>query len=459
VRRVEAKPFADYFRSGLNVKEAPEGPFFFVARHLFNPVALLTLFAALLILSGFFSRTSRVVGASLLTFAAVSYLATRASAGAVFIRRRVVKRDLQEGDEVEVVFEIMNGSDFRVPSGWRLEDSFGASLDAFVELNEKREIPPRSRVVVSYRRKCDAGMGTHELGPMRVRVTDALGLFEFRVHEDEVQELHVHPKVQALPLLPVSGSVDSLAYGAYEVASRGLSVNFSGVRPYVPGDSVRHVAWRPSAKRNEGLLVKEFEKVVNCDVTVMLNLDPWVHLGHKSISTWETAKDIALSIVSQQLELGNSVELFSNALLIPAARGEEHFHFISRQVMNLHPGAVTKERPEFLNMVAPQAERIRSGGALFYLSAFDRAELELIRRDLAVLFERGVQVFCVLIDPSSLLHSLGQEVATPWIAKNKSAAELGAARAELELMGIRVYVVREPRRFERAFFERAKGGS
>lgn len=90
-------------------------------------------------------------------------------------------------------------------------------------------------------------------------------------------------------------------------------------------------------------MVKEFERSVNSEVTVILDLNPEVHLGIKSQSTWEYGRDAALGIMSRQLEMNNSVRLVSNHFFSELGRGEDHFHYLCREVLKWSPEHLTED--------------------------------------------------------------------------------------------------------------------
>lgn len=448
MRRVEQKPLREYFSSGLkHEEEFRSGPFLLVRRHLFNPFALLVITCVILLVASFFGRPPRILLSAILLYTGFLYYSLRACAEGVFLRRKCKSLHLTERQEAEIVIEIMNASRFSLQSGFAVQDDFGASLDHEVDMLEYKILPPQSRLFLKYKRTCDAGMGAHTVGPLKIKISDSLGIFEFRVIEDKLEHIEVYPHVTAIPPLPVRGSDNSNDYGSYEVATRGLSVNFSGVRPFHQGDSLRHIAWKLSAK-NQDLMVKEFEKVVNCDVSVILNLDPLIHVGFKSDSTWEHARDCALSVMSQQIDLGNTVQFFTNSFFTPGARGDDHFKYLCRKIMNLDPQTVPA--PEILsgrretgppNLVKKFKEWIPSGSTVFYISVFDRIEFANVFPELAALRARHIQVFCIYVDASSLFGALSVDplYAAAFLAKGSS--DLTEAMTILKLAGIYPYVI------------------
>lgn len=413
-------------------------------RHLGNPLVFVCALLVCLALTSPFSRVSRVFLATLVTTSFYLYYRTRSIAEGLYVRR-IIKRDsFTELEDVDVQIELKNASYFTLPAGLFIEDHFEPSHDSHVRLLEERSLPANARIFTSYRRRCDAGMGRHQIGPLTVRVTDLFNLFEFRVIEDELTVVHVHPKIVTITPVALSGTPDSSSYGLYEVASRGTSVNFAGVRPFVNGDSLRQIAWRVSAKRGGELMVKEFEKITNCDVTVILNLDPHLHVGYKSNSTWEAAKDIALSLLSQQIELGNSIQVCSNHLYIEPARGREHFQYLCRQMMDILPSA-DDLNSKIDNVIARYRHMIAPGSALFYISVYDDSEITIALPGLRLLATNGVRVSCIYLDAAAFFQGL-KGVAPDFLLllKTKNPAHLRERAIELENFGIPTFIVRGP---------------
>lgn len=94
--------------------------------------------------------------------------------------------------------------------------------------------------------------GERELGPATVTATDVFGLMETSIHLRKTGSVLVYPQVHFLR----SWSRESLRrlreYGRSEQREQ-----FEELREYHPGDPLRDIHWRTTAKRDE-LVVKEF---------------------------------------------------------------------------------------------------------------------------------------------------------------------------------------------------------
>lgn len=76
----------------------------------------------------------------------------------------------------------------------------------------------------------------------------------------QIQRLH----------LQLNRKVDSPFAGEYRSAFRGLGMEFEEVRPYVPGDDVRHIDWNVTARTGEPF-VKQYRE--ERELTLLLVLD------------------------------------------------------------------------------------------------------------------------------------------------------------------------------------------
>lgn len=116
--------------------------------------------------------------------------------------------------------------------------------------------------------------------------TDALGLIPMsRAYKTEPSEITVLP----IPI-PVSVEIATAAgWGSAEAEfgrSRGAGIEPRGVREYVPGDSLRYIHWRSTARTGQ-LLVKEFETGSYSAIAFVMQLSKGSDVGEGAHSTLE----------------------------------------------------------------------------------------------------------------------------------------------------------------------------
>lgn len=105
------------------------------------------------------------------------------------------------------------------------------------------------------------------VGPLSALRGDPLGLFE-RVHTwTDPIDLYVHPRT-----IPLDGATAGYMRDIEGLPTRDLSsddVSFHAMREYVPGDDMRHIHWRSTA-RTGTVMVRQFEETRRSHTVVAL---------------------------------------------------------------------------------------------------------------------------------------------------------------------------------------------
>jgi len=111
--------------------------------------------------------------------------------------------------------------------------------------------------------------GAFGVGRLYLRTHDAFDLFRHEPVLDRRMPLKVYPREEAVRTLlrPVETQVFS---GNHVARRKAEGIEFADLRPFVPGDRVRHVNWRASARRGE-LWVNEHHPERNTDVVIFLD--------------------------------------------------------------------------------------------------------------------------------------------------------------------------------------------
>jgi uncharacterized protein (DUF58 family) len=111
--------------------------------------------------------------------------------------------------------------------------------------------------------------GGHVLGPAYLRAFDPLGLLAWESTIETRQELRVYPREDALRRV-LSPREPQLGSGNEVSRRKGEGIEFADIRRWTPGDPVRRVNWRASARRNE-LWVNESHPERNTDVILFVD--------------------------------------------------------------------------------------------------------------------------------------------------------------------------------------------
>jgi len=173
------------------------------------------------------------------------------------------------GEPVELRMALWNRS--RLPVAWAgSRDTLGEGLSADdPQLAIAGPMRPYERVTRRIR-LTPTRRGVHEVGPTRLTVPELFGTHML----NETTEL-APARVVVRPLMaPVVGQTPALGPLAQARARRSLFTDptlFAGIRPYEPGDPLRAVHWRASARAGR-LQTKRFEPALSRQQMIVLDV-------------------------------------------------------------------------------------------------------------------------------------------------------------------------------------------
>ena len=149
--------------------------------------------------------------------------------------------------------------------------------------------------------------GAFAVGPVVLRGRDALSLHSWEAQVGQAQPLRVYPSVETLrALLP---PLETQVFVGNQVSrATGDGIEFADVRQWAPGDRMRRVNWRASARRGE-LWVNEQHPERNTDVILFLDTFAEVRTGVRG--THDLAVRAATSLAHRYLQRKDRVGLVS----------------------------------------------------------------------------------------------------------------------------------------------------
>lgn len=164
------------------------------------------------------------------------------------------------GDEVEVALGA-SGDGWGRPAQFLADYVRGPSGVSFVEVPVRLWASPS----ISGYRVTAQRRGVLDFGPVESRRRDPLGLVTARRASGSPERVWVHPRWETLPAMPVGRADDP--QGILDGGGTG-SVSFHALREYVPGDDVRHIHWRSTARHGR-LIVREHVDTSHARITVV----------------------------------------------------------------------------------------------------------------------------------------------------------------------------------------------
>jgi uncharacterized protein (DUF58 family) len=158
--------------------------------------------------------------------------------------------------------------------------------------------------------------GVLPIGPVSVVRGDPIGLFE-RVHrKDEPVDLYVHPKTIAFDGQTLGFMRDLEGLPASDLSPDDVS--FHALREYQPGDDLRHVHWRSTARTGD-LMVRQYEETRRSHFVIALSTVPG---DFRTPQEFELAISVAGSLGLRALRDSRRVDVHVPARTLPASSGK-----------------------------------------------------------------------------------------------------------------------------------------
>jgi len=172
-------------------------------------------------------------------------------------------------------------------------------------------LKPREKTSFSYRIR-GMNRGAYRIGPITVRLSDPLGLFPVTQTVNDEIRLIVYPSIT-----PVDVGMDrGLPAGTITAASRIYEdpTRYRSVREYVPGDEIRRISWKTTARTGR-LHSVEYLPTLTFPVLCALNLTSADYERRHRYRHMERTIDAAASLIHRLAERGQPVGLVSTGTI------------------------------------------------------------------------------------------------------------------------------------------------
>ncbi len=189
--------------------------------------------------------------------------------------------------------------------------------------------------------------GVYPLGPVEIQSAFPFGLIRYRRRYLDESEITVYPRI-----VPMRPSVLEQASGC-TVSARHPSADgdeFFGLRDYVPGDEIRHISWRISARLGKWIIR---EHARDHSRFILLIFDTIVTASDVSVdvSDFEKAVEWTASLAVALLERQYNVGLLSPTVHIENAEGPGQKKRILEALARIQPAAAS-DREAFKEQIA-----------------------------------------------------------------------------------------------------------
>ncbi|HEY3447126.1 MAG TPA: DUF58 domain-containing protein [Myxococcales bacterium] len=220
--------------------------------------------------------------------------------------------------------------------------------------------PPHGQAVHGYTFN-PASRGDHRFGDLHVRLVGPWGLAARQYRFGASRVVKAYPDVQALSRDALAMVRPELETGLARLRrSLGEGRDFESLRAYIPGDDVRIIDWKATAKRGSPI-ARQYEPERN--QTVMLLVDCGRHMVSRQAerTKLDYAVDAALRLARVSLDRGDLVGLCAFGArvhaFLPPRRGRAHLRALVDALYPLQPELVESDYGAAFDLVTARQKR------------------------------------------------------------------------------------------------------
>lgn len=212
------------------------------------------------------------------------------------------------GESSTVTIRLTNQS--LLPATWvRYDETAAPELTGSQSLTRAVALGPRETVEMQYD-LAGRQRGVYPVGPGRIATGDLFGFIDLKGASNEARQLVVYPRVISLTR-PALTSTAPLGRMPSRRPIYADPARVNGVREYTPGDPIRLIDWRTSA-RTAQLQVKKHDPAVSLASAIYLDLRSESYSRGQLYNASEWAIVVAASVATYLIEERQEVGLGSN---------------------------------------------------------------------------------------------------------------------------------------------------
>lgn len=219
--------------------------------------------------------------------------------------REITGNRISEGKIVEIRLIVENqGRDLSVV---RVEDPLPEGFEV-IEGDHRAVSSLAKGESLEIQYKVKPARGFYHLEEVNVEASDHFGIARQRRFLPTAGRINVHPSLDKMDRIPLRPRMTNVYSGFIPARSGGPGVEFYGVREYQPGDPIRWINWRASARSRQALFVNQFQQERVADIGLILDTRESSNvLGSGGQSIFDHAVRAAGSLAARFLADGNRV--------------------------------------------------------------------------------------------------------------------------------------------------------
>ena len=169
--------------------------------------------------------------------------------------------------------------------------------------------------------------------------------------------------------------VEGLICGNYHSVFKGRGIEFSEVREYIPGDDIRTIDWKVTARYNSPF-VKEFIEERDLDIYIVFDISASGNFGHRKAKK-EIGFEISAALMFSALKNNDNVGmcLFTDYIekFFRPKKGKKHLLAMLRELIYYEP---KHRKTNITNSLAHLSKIIKKRSVIFIISDYVSGSFE-----------------------------------------------------------------------------------
>ncbi len=241
-------------------------------------------------------------------------------------------------DELEIKIKLKNhGGELRF---LEIHDILPPLVEVTEGCNHRiLKIEKNEKITLTYKITCPV-TGKFKIGPTRLRYRDAFNFFSEKLTSGEKMELRVLPRTEDMEKININPSYTKHWLGDIKSKSIGVGSDFFSLREYLPGDEMRDINWKATAKYLDPK-TNEYEGEKSGDVILVVDAYEEGMIGTRENNPVKASIDAAASLASVLLSARNRVGLVVSGEYLNwvyPTTGKNHYHKIMANLTKFESG-------------------------------------------------------------------------------------------------------------------------
>ncbi|MFW5946779.1 MAG: DUF58 domain-containing protein [Candidatus Natronoplasma sp.] len=248
------------------------------------------------------------------------------------------KKEIYVNDEIEI--DIILKNEERRPVLLEVHDILPSLVEIIEGSNRKViKLEGNEEKEMSYKISCPI-TGKIDIGPIKIKNRDPLDFVSKDTELGERMTLRVLPQTQEMQSVDIHPSYTKHWLGDIKSKNIGIGSEFFALREYHPGDEIRDINWKATAKHFEPF-TNEYEGEKSGDVILVVDGYKKGMVGTERYNSLRVSVDAAASLASSILSARNRLGLIVSGEYmnwVYPGTGKNHYHKVMANLTQFEKG-------------------------------------------------------------------------------------------------------------------------